>query len=349
MRAWSCVVAMATVASQACQSPTNPTEASPAADFHRGRPGAPARPLGVYGSDGEGRRGCRGPDDRAFDFWVGSWTVTNARGLPPEVSEITRGPGRCMIFEKYNGGRGRSISRFDRVAGRWVQDYVDNTGLTLRLDGTRTGDVMHLTDTVRAIPNGPALASQFDWTANPDGTVHQLWLLSLDGGASFLKNADLVYHPTTDVLPPEPPAPTVCAERPAYRALDALVGRWRVRDSRGRRIGVTTVELTAGQCLLEERFVGDDGYRLTAFTYLDRFVGRWYRAQADSYGNTFRLGGAFDGSVLPLAGPAPGRQGGVVPVRMTWQLADGPVQRWEAQGSDGNWGDVATFHWEPIR
>ncbi|MBL8958945.1 MAG: hypothetical protein JNJ98_03760, partial [Gemmatimonadetes bacterium] len=259
---------------------------------------------GVYNINDPLRRTCESPRHRLFDFWVGDWSVTGASGNSAGVSRVTRDLGNCVILENFNGTFGRSVSRLDRLTGLWLQDYVDATGMTLRLFGEpTTAGTMAMQDSVRAIPNGPSLASRFQWTRNADGTVQQLWLFSQNGGAAFANNFNGRYAPNTAYQEPSPPTPAACVTRPAYRVLDTLVGRWTLSTTAG-TIGTATISHSAAQCMLEERFQSTSGYELRAFLYLDRFIGRWYRTQVDNEGSGFRLAGTVSGATLSVAGRA---------------------------------------------
>jgi hypothetical protein len=306
---------------------------------------------GVYGIAGVRRSfACRATAFRHFDFWVGEWTTTRPNGLPGGESSITQVLNGCAVDERYNGGTGRSLSRYDRSSGQWFQDYVDTTGFTLRLSGgLDSAGVMRMTDSVRAIRNGPSLASIFVWTPDSSGRVRQVWNFSLNGGATYRVNSNLLYARVP--VPPALPAPvrSVCTDRPADRVMDALLGRWRVQDQHGRRLGETSVVLGAGGCLLEESFRGPLGYRMTSFLYRDSFVGRWYRTQADNVSNTFRTAGIVSSGVLQMTGVAPGPGSGTVPIRLTLDVSDPthPRQQWELQQGD-TWKVYAQVAWTRI-
>jgi hypothetical protein len=315
------------------------------------RPGDDAV-LGVYGiADARRSRACRSARFRELDFWLGEWNTTRPNGLSGGESSITGALNGCAIDERYNGGVGRSISRYDRITGKWQQDYIDTTGFTLRLSGALdAAGAMQMADSIRAIPNGPALASTFVWTPNANATVRQIWNFSLDGGATFAVNSNLVYSRSPMAVMPPAPTRSRCTDRPADRVLDGLLGRWRVRDQYGRRLGETSIALGAGGCVLEESFRGPLGYRMTSFLYRDRFVGRWYRAHADNASNTFRTAGTMSGTALQMTGSAPGPGAKTVPVRLTIDLADPmhPLQRWELRTSSGAWVAYAQLTWTRV-
>ncbi len=339
---------LALVLAAACGTspPTSPDPESPgiAASLSRGQAPTGGDVYGLF--DRHGRRGCeRSAGASQFDFWVGRWAITRPSGDPAGVSRITRELNGCAVFEFFTGGMGRSLSRYDRGTNRWTQDYVDNTGFTLRLAGglDDTG-VMRLEDEIRAIPGGPALKSAFTWTPNPDGTVRQVWRFSLDGGATSIINFNGLYANNPGYVDPPPPAPGACQTRPAQRTADGFLGSWQIRTSRGRKVGHATLTLEAASCLIEERFTGPDRFEHRAFVYFDRFVGQWFRMHADNRGGGYRLNGTMAGSAMTLVGND-GDDGR--PVRLTWTLdePDRATQVWEAQGRDGSWRPITTLIW----
>jgi hypothetical protein len=176
-------------------------------------------------------------------------------------------------------------------------------GLTLRLIGERTSNSLFLRDSVRSIPQGPSLASRFSWTPHISGPgFRQRWWFSQDSGKTENLNFDGLYLPDTGTTSPlEAPAGS-CRERPVYRALDDALGEWKVTDSNHAEIGSVTVTLQSGDCLLEERFSGRDGYRSIAFIYFDRYIARWNRVQADTRGTLARQAGRIVDGVLDVTG-----------------------------------------------
>lgn len=307
----------------------------------------PSPSISVYGIKSD-NRSCNGSAFRQFDFWVGDWQV-EAPPSPTTVSRITKELDGCGVFEFFQGGFGRSFSRFDRRTRTWYQDYVDNTGLTLRLfGGIREGE-MAMRDSLRPIPGGPTLASLFRWTPRADGTVRQLWNFSLDGGATYTVNFDGVYSRHPAYQDPTPPAVGRCATD-SYRAADGFLGSWSVATSEGQVLGTATLGLGAASCLIEETFRGQRGFEQRAFLYFDRFIQTWYRAQGDNRANTIELGGGFNNGALAMNAAVPDGDGRATPVRLTW-LQPSPTQMtqlWEVQDRAGTWATIASLVWSRL-
>jgi len=79
------------------------------------------------------------------------------------------------------GISGTSFNVYDSATGRWHQTWVDSAGTLLQLDGGIANGAMVLSGE-RPTSDGTGVAThRITWTANPDGTVRQLWEASRDG------------------------------------------------------------------------------------------------------------------------------------------------------------------------
>jgi len=123
---------------------------------------------------------CCSENQKAFDFWIGEWTVTNsANGAPAGESSISREENGCVIRENWTsvtpGYTGTSLNFFNIVEQQWEQLWVDNTGAHLKLKGNRVGNQMMLTSGEFVKDDGLMYRNRITWTKNEDGTVRQLW------------------------------------------------------------------------------------------------------------------------------------------------------------------------------
>lgn len=126
---------------------------------------------------------CGGPDYRAFDFWVGEWTVVSPEGERVGRNRIRRVAGGCALLESWTsaeGTTGTSLNYYDPDDERWTQVWVGARGLRLRLEGTVEGASMVLEGERTA--EGRRVRDRITWTPRPDGTVRQTWETSTDGG-----------------------------------------------------------------------------------------------------------------------------------------------------------------------
>jgi hypothetical protein len=130
---------------------------------------------------------CAAAPHRQFDFWLGRWRVAPLGRPAGGASEITRVAQGCAVREEYHNARGytgTSLNQYDPASRSWSQLWVDNAGLILRLAGglDAEGRMVLLGD--RSDHQGP-LRDRISWVPRPDGTVHQIWDVSRDGGESW--------------------------------------------------------------------------------------------------------------------------------------------------------------------
>jgi hypothetical protein len=143
------------------------------------------------------RPACDDPAYRAFDFWLGEWTVTNSDGVAGR-NVIEAIQGGCALREQWTGAKGNtgtSLNAYDPGSGQWQQFWVDASGSVLHLRGKATRKGMVLSgETVS--PDGKTKVKQrITWTANDDGSVRQLWESSADGSSWTVAFDGLYRHP----------------------------------------------------------------------------------------------------------------------------------------------------------
>lgn len=154
-----------------------------------------AKPILAVQASRSGPPRCDTADYRLLDFWIGSWDVTTG-GQPVGKSQITLEEDGCVIHERWTGakgGTGQSFNYFDRVDQQWHQMWVSNSGNVLALDGTFAGGTLTYHGERRQ-PDGTTLLHRLSFSANPDGTVHQLWETSSDGGSTWSIAFDGLYR-----------------------------------------------------------------------------------------------------------------------------------------------------------
>ena len=132
-------------------------------------------------------RGCSSAEHTQFDFWVGSWTVTNPAGVTVGSSHIQKASSGCVVLESWtdaNGIDGHSINFHDPDSGSWHQVWMGSNGAPLRLQGgsDRPGRMIMTGD--RPTPQG-VVQNRITWTLQDDGAVEQLWETSTDSGATW--------------------------------------------------------------------------------------------------------------------------------------------------------------------
>jgi hypothetical protein len=140
---------------------------------------------------------CSDPAYHQFDFWIGSWDVTQG-GKPAGTNTITSELAGCALFESWlsaNGRTaGRSINYYDADRKSWHQTWIDNSGQPLTLEGTFAQGKMVMRGQ-RPLPNGKGLLQhRITWTPLASGEVRQLWESSTDNGKSWSVQFDGLYR-----------------------------------------------------------------------------------------------------------------------------------------------------------
>ena len=130
---------------------------------------------------------CDAPEYRQFDFWIGEWTVTQNNGDLAGTNRITSILDGCVIKEDYHtpsGFAGQSLNSYDRQTKQWIQTWMDNSGLVLRLSGVAKSNGMVLSGEGRD-RQGRAIVHRITWSLNDDGTVNQHWQMKLADSAQW--------------------------------------------------------------------------------------------------------------------------------------------------------------------
>lgn len=133
---------------------------------------------------------------RAFDFWVGDWDVyQGAQQIGHNrIEKILAG---CALQENWTdgyGSSGKSLNYFDPAAGKWKQNWVDETGGVVWYEGeVKDGEMRYAGENIAA--NGTKQLTHCRLTPMPDGTVHHVIETSADGGKTWSKGFDAIYRP----------------------------------------------------------------------------------------------------------------------------------------------------------
>jgi tetratricopeptide (TPR) repeat protein len=120
------------------------------------------------------------PRRRAFDFWIGDWTVT-VGGQFAGNSNITSILGGCTIFEQWEnaaGGLGKSFNYYDPAHDHWRQIWVDDSGNVIEFTGeAKDGGIYYTAETINPADR-VVTHHKFQFTRNEDGSVRQFWQTS---------------------------------------------------------------------------------------------------------------------------------------------------------------------------
>lgn len=143
--------------------------------------------------------GCAAAEHRQFDFWIGTWTVTDTSGNVLGTNEITRITGNCGLREHWRGargGQGLSLNVWQPALERWTQFWV-GSGTVLHLTGGLDDRGRMVLAGERQTPDG-VVRDRITWEPLDGGTVRQLWEISRDGGASWSGIFAGIYHPSAE-------------------------------------------------------------------------------------------------------------------------------------------------------
>ena len=145
-------------------------------------------------------QGCKTPQHRQFDFWVGTWDVS-ATGQDKVVarSVIENLYGGCVIRENWmpvSGTPGGSLNTFDPADGRWHQVWMDASNARVSFNGELVDGNMVLTGDWRGA-QGPGKDGlvRMTYSRLEGGAVRQFGQISTDKGATWKPFFDFTYRP----------------------------------------------------------------------------------------------------------------------------------------------------------
>jgi hypothetical protein len=144
--------------------------------------------------------GCKLPEHRQFDFWVGRWDVfPTGQDRLVARSLIENLYGGCVIRENWmplSGTEGGSLSTYDPEDKRWHQVWMDAANGRVLFDGYFADGKMVLTGNWRGAqkPGQDALV-RMTYSRLAGGAVRQSGEISINKGASWKPFFDFTYKP----------------------------------------------------------------------------------------------------------------------------------------------------------
>ncbi len=116
---------------------------------------------------------------RAFDFWLGSWQVTDRDGKTTygqnTISSRERG---CLLFEEWRSARGSSgssMNYYNPSNEQWHQHWVDSGNTIIYTAGGLEDGSMVMEGTIYYLAQGREAAFRARWTPLEDGRVRQFF------------------------------------------------------------------------------------------------------------------------------------------------------------------------------
>ena len=129
--------------------------------------------------------GCCTEKHAEFDFWIGTWNVTNPDGSQAGSNRIEKIQDKCVLRENWSSAKsgytGTSYNFFNGKTQQWEQIWIDNQGQSLHMTGRRIGNQMIMRTPDETNKDGQSFYHRITWTHNQDGSVRQLWETITEG------------------------------------------------------------------------------------------------------------------------------------------------------------------------
>ena len=119
------------------------------------------------------------PEHRQFDFWVGSWQVTDEAGETVYGhNSISSQADGCMLLEEYSSAKkftGKSINYYNPSNRQWHQHWVDNGSSIIHTSGGMKDGSMVMEGSIYYLASGQTAPFRGTWTPMEDGRVRQFF------------------------------------------------------------------------------------------------------------------------------------------------------------------------------
>ena len=120
---------------------------------------------------------CDAADYRAFDFWIGEWSVTDPKGAKAGENSITAEENGCLLVERWKGAQGstgQSYNFYDPAMEEWRQVWVSQSAVIDYSGGLNAKGEMVLVGEIRYRDNRTA-PFRGTWTKQADASVRQFF------------------------------------------------------------------------------------------------------------------------------------------------------------------------------
>jgi hypothetical protein len=120
---------------------------------------------------------CRAEEFRAFDFWIGQWTVRLADGREAGKNRISESADGCLIQERWTGARGglgSSVNFYDPQSRVWRQVWVSGDSI-IEISGGLKSASMVLVGEIYDRTVSRRFPFRGRWTLLEDGRVRQFF------------------------------------------------------------------------------------------------------------------------------------------------------------------------------
>ena len=128
------------------------------------------------------------PNNRTLDFWLGEWTIAARGGSPNATSRVTPELDKCMVVERWDGGRGHTgenLFAYSADDKSWHGLFADNQGrVHVFLDGRVAPGSAEFSGPSRG-PEGEATLNRVTIHRVSGAHIEQVWEKSSDGGKTW--------------------------------------------------------------------------------------------------------------------------------------------------------------------
>lgn len=128
------------------------------------------------------------PNNRALDFWLGNWTIAAPGGAPNATSKVTLELDKCLVVERWDGGRGHAGENFFGYSAddsSWHGLFADNEGrVHVFLHGAAATGSAEFSGPSRG-PQGETILNRVTIRRISETQVEQVWQKSSDGGKTW--------------------------------------------------------------------------------------------------------------------------------------------------------------------
>lgn len=116
---------------------------------------------------------------RQFDFWLGSWRVSDVSGEKHYGNNIIRSEQKgCLLSENWSSARagtGSSVNYYHPGEGKWHQQWNDAGASIISISGALQEDAMVMEGTIYYLAQKRSATFRGSWTPLTDGRVRQFF------------------------------------------------------------------------------------------------------------------------------------------------------------------------------
>ena len=131
--------------------------------------------------------------------------------------------------------------------------------------------------------------------------------------------------------------PSPCLSAPGFNQLDFWIGNWIVYNTSNTAIGMDTVHSVLDDCVIEEKWVRNNGSRGKSYNTYNPATRLWQKAWVDNRGNSYYFIGEYKNNQLVFQGKGRHKEKAAI-FELTYfnRLADNSVRKvWQVSTDNG--------------